>query len=628
MILRAPLSLLVVSLGLSSAAVPDPAALFQAIQKNDAAAVKRLLDNGLSPNVRDAEGTPAVMAAALYADAGCLQLLLDRGADSNLANTAGATALMWAIPAADKVKTLLAHGADVNARSINFQRTPLLVAASYPGTAEILKWLLDKGADIHAKDRSGTHALGRATLTADVSVVRFLVENGADPNEPGYSTAGVRRYARYDLPILEYLLSRGAKVDADALTYAANWQDPKLIEKWIALGADVNARNGPYGRTALMTAASSEWAGPATIELLLEKGANPNLEDSEGERPLDWAIYRGDRANIEVLERYSAKRGKGPRQQAYPPPQGGIADGRVAVTRAVNLLLPAGPVVFQKRACISCHSQALPAELAAIARRKGIAINEERAARNLQDILAFSRQTAEAALQGDEPAGNEVTVGYIMAALAAEGHPLDKITAAYARIAAGLQMPDGRWIGNGVSRPPSEGNIISTTAQAVRAVGLYPLPGAEETVRRAQRWLLAAETHSAEERSQRLMGLVWTKASHAAVDSAVQQVISRQQPDGGWAQADHSAPDAYATGISLYALREAGVAVTSQVYRKGVAFLLKNQYADGSWFVKTHSYPVQPYFESGFPFGHNQWISAAGTSWASLAIAHTLPDAR
>jgi hypothetical protein len=36
--------------------------------------------------------------------------------------------------------------------------------------------------------------------------------------------------------------------------------------------------------------------------------------------------------------------------------------------------------------------------------------------------------------------------------------------------------------------------------------------------------------------------------------------------------------------------------------------------------------PVQPYFESGFPFGRHQWISAAGTAWAALAIAQTLPD--
>jgi hypothetical protein len=342
-------------------------------------------------------------------------------------------------------------------------------------------------------------------------------------------------------------------------------------------------------------------------------------------------MYRADRARIEVLEQYGAKAGKGPRRQTYPAPEG-IADARASLTRSVNLLLPAAPVIFQKRGCVSCHSQALPAELAAVARKKGIAVNEEQAAKNRTQILVFSKTAAEEALQGDEPAGNETTVGYILAAFAAEHYPPDKITAAYAHIAAALQMPDGRWIGNGVSRPPSEGGIITTTAQAVRAMTLYPLAGHqtewEEKVRRAQRWLLAAETHSAEERGMRLMGLVWSKAPRAAVDAAAQQVIARQQPGGGWAQADQFAPDAYATGLSLYALRAAGMPVAAEVYRNGVTFLLKNQYQDGSWLVKTRSYPVQPYFESGYPFGHNQWISAGGASWASLAIAHTLPDAK
>jgi hypothetical protein len=69
------------------------------------------------------------------------------------------------------------------------------------------------------------------------------------------------------------------------------------------------------------------------------------------------------------------------------------------------------------------------------------------------------------------------------------------------------------------------------------------------------------------------------------------------------------------------------VRAADPAYRKGVAFLLGSQYQDGPWLVKTHSFPVQRYFESGFPFGRHQWISAAGTGWASLAIAQTLPDA-
>src|SRR5215831_3490856 len=197
--------------------------LFDAIQNADSAKIRRLLDRGADPNSRDAEGTPALMWAALYANDDSVKLLLERGANANAANSAGATPLMWAIPDFAKVELLIEHGADVNARSDNLQRTPLLVAASYPGSVEVLKLLIRRGADIHAKDRTGTHALGRATSFADVSVVRFLVEHGCDPNEEGYGASRLRRYARDHLPSIDYLMSRDMKIDADALTGAANW---------------------------------------------------------------------------------------------------------------------------------------------------------------------------------------------------------------------------------------------------------------------------------------------------------------------------------------------------------------------------------------------------------------------
>jgi hypothetical protein len=56
------------------------------------------------------------------------------------------------------------------------------------------------------------------------------------------------------------------------------------------------------------------------------------------------------------------------------------------------------------------------------------------------------------------------------------------------------------------------------------------------------------------------------------------------------------------------------------VYRRGVAFLLSTQHEDGSWYVRSRSIPFQPYFESGFPHGHDQWISISATNWAAMAL--------
>jgi hypothetical protein len=54
---------------------------------------------------------------------------------------------------------------------------------------------------------------------------------------------------------------------------------------------------------------------------------------------------------------------------------------------------------------------------------------------------------------------------------------------------------------------------------------------------------------------------------------------------------------------------------------KAIDYLLRTQLGDGSWLVVSRSFPFQPYKESGFPHGKDQWISAAGTSWASMALS-------
>ena len=81
-------------------------------------------------------------------------------------------------------------------------------------------------------------------------------------------------------------------------------------------------------------------------------------------------------------------------------------------------------------------------------------------------------------------------------------------------------------------------------------------------------------------------------------------------------------------GETLYALHVSGSVPTGDpAYQKGVRWLLRNQLADGSWFVPTRAIPVQPHtFESGFPHGWNQFVSDGASSWASMALLFTLPD--
>jgi hypothetical protein len=78
--------------------------------------------------------------------------------------------------------------------------------------------------------------------------------------------------------------------------------------------------------------------------------------------------------------------------------------------------------------------------------------------------------------------------------------------------------------------------------------------------------------------------------------------------------------DAYATGLALYAMSQAGLSATDAAYQRGLRYLLDTQAADGTWHVKTRALPIQPYFETGYPYDHDQWISAAGAAYATMAI--------
>jgi mono/diheme cytochrome c family protein len=118
----------------------------------------------------------------------------------------------------------------------------------------------------------------------------------------------------------------------------------------------------------------------------------------------------------------------------------------------------------------------------------------------------------------------------------------------------------------------------------------------------------------------------------------VAEVLSAQLADGGWAPLPRLGSDAWATGLTLFVLHEVGgVAAGDPRYRRGADFLLRTQFPDGSWRVPTRTWPLQPHFDGGFPHGKDQWSSAGGTAWATIALLNEfapvvrrvdLPDAR
>jgi len=209
--------------------------------------------------------------------------------------------------------------------------------------------------------------------------------------------------------------------------------------------------------------------------------------------------------------------------------------------------------------------------------------------------------------------------------MAAESYPPDTATDALARYLKDRQSPDGRWRIL-TQRPPLESSDIEVTAVSLRAIQIYApkprRPEYEKAVQLAADWLVKAQPKTAEDRAFQLLGLVWAGKSKQIIRKSARELLAEQRPDGGWAQLPTLPSDVYATGQALVALKESGaLAVSDRAYKRGTRFLLDGQLEDGSWFVKSRSIPFQPYFESDFPHGHDQWISAAATNWATMALA-------
>jgi hypothetical protein len=173
-----------------------------------------------------------------------------------------------------------------------------------------------------------------------------------------------------------------------------------------------------------------------------------------------------------------------------------------------------------------------------------------------------------------------------------------------------------------------EESEITTAAYCVKVLREYMIPSRraefEERLGRARTWLLAARPRQTYERADQLMGLKWAGASTEQLATVAKALVGEQRADGGWAQRSTLASDAYGTGLAMRALRESGQPGLEAAYRRGTEFLMKTQMEDGSWYVRSRGMKLQPYFQSGFPYDHDQWISYSATALATAALIGSL----
>jgi ankyrin repeat protein len=625
--------------------------LFEAMRRGEASTVRTAIKNGVDVNSRDADGNALLIQAALYAKSSDLEFLLAHGADVNAANHAGHTALMRAIPDLPKVRLLVEHGADVNVSSGG--TTPLLVAAGIRNSADVLRYLIGKGADVKAIDILGWDAVMYASIAGDAGNLKILLDAGGNSSYEAKvrENPQQRRFSKLDEATIERLKKRAegvtalmhatrvdceacarlllehgadakAKTDAGltALHYAAFKGNRAMVNLLLKSGAAVNAVDD-RGFTPLMMAANSRNKNPEVVRLLLDRGAEMNAKDERGRTAADWARI-GARAEIVGMLPGTANV-----EEVKTNGEPAFKNVHDAVAKSVALLEEASPKFFPKSGCISCHNVSIPLMALTEARRHGYAVKPASTQLLVKQTVASYAPQRESLLSGACGILGSPGVGsYSLIPFKDEGYAPDSLTDAIVRCPSLSQHPDGHWYFGVDTRPPlsAEGDIPET-ALAARAMKSYTVPAMADImgtqIGRARSFLVAAKPAFGSDYPYRLFGLAWTDAAGDQIKAAARELVAQQRPDGGWAQSPDRSSDAYETGLSLAALSAADASsVKSAAYRRGVDYLMRTQEADGSWHVHTRAFGFQPYFESGFPHGHDQWISMAATAWSAMAL--------
>ena len=157
--------------------------------------VRKTLDRGADANAKGGDGRTALMLAAFDGHTGTLRVLLEGGAKVDDRDGLGRTALMYAAsgPNPASVQLLLEWKANPLAVDQEEQFTALMFAAA-EGQAEVVRVLIDHGADVNAKTQPGVISynfwreartrgetpLHRAAAFASIETIKVLLHAGAN----------------------------------------------------------------------------------------------------------------------------------------------------------------------------------------------------------------------------------------------------------------------------------------------------------------------------------------------------------------------------------------------------------------------------------------------------------------
>ncbi|KFH45075.1 Serine/threonine-protein phosphatase 6 regulatory ankyrin repeat subunit C-like protein [Hapsidospora chrysogenum ATCC 11550] len=256
----------------------DGTPLAAACWKGNLEIAELLVDAGADTRSRDNTGWTPLHMAAFHDHAGIVNLLLNKGADVAATNEIGYTPLHAAATSpttmGSTVDLLLKHGACVNARH-SYGATPLGMA-SYAGNVEVATILVDHGANIDACDLEGCTPLMIAVLEQEEEMVDLYLKRGAD-------------------------VQRKDVQGFSALDKAHRSEHGRIMHRLILGGAFSDRGNG-NGCTPIMTC--SRLGYQDAVDLLLQRGADPNKVDDTHSTCLSKASYGGHVEVVETLLRH------------------------------------------------------------------------------------------------------------------------------------------------------------------------------------------------------------------------------------------------------------------------------------------------------------------------------------
>lgn len=641
---------------LAAAAPASHTALVQAVRNGEIPAIHHSIATGVDINAHDDRGNTALHLAALNLDASTMAILVRAGANPNATNIWGDTPLIYSASSLDKVQLLLTHGANVNAQATN-GASVLSAAGAFPDSYRVVRYLLDHGAKLNPNQPVEIRS---AVLGGDLETVKLLLARGAraKSDSPDHLDSPLVLAAALDHePIAQVLIKSSGRSDPSTglLNAGFHWsafaQKVSEARSLVRSGADLHRpfRHEDFlgspradGTLPLHWAVYNEQDDPELVQLILKKGAEVNAVNGEGETALDWANKRGHHRIIAALTEAGGKPGNR-RAKSKPVPHRAVPSSGVAreqfirdsVTKALALLEQSSDVFLESGLakevfnCVSCHHQSFTAVAANWANARGLRPDAASLRKILDATLRQLEPEVSRCYEGIVPCPNPgIENGYMLLALDALGHPADAVTDALVWQLAASQDRDGSWPWI-FTRPPLEHGQVKATALAVKSLRTYPLPSRKkefaQRIERARAWLERANAESPTELAFQLLGLGWAGAKPDAIRKVSAAILAAQKGDGGWASLPNLESDAWMTGLNLVALHDAGgVKVGDLAYRRGADFLLRTQFDDGSWWVRSRTLPALPHFDSQFPHGRDQFISAAGTGWATMALVLTL----